>query len=97
MKISVDGVQLFELSDTQKKVIADEISTAIIDADLKRRLQWILMHKYDMCFKNLKNEWEPKLAARGLKSIPTNRDEFAQLVFSQTDYKDRMARDSSVK
>jgi hypothetical protein len=38
-------------------------------------------------------EWEPKLAARGVESIPTNKDAFAALVFSQPDYLDRKARD----
>jgi hypothetical protein len=97
MKISIDGVPLFEMTDIQKKVIADEIAVADLDADLKRRLQWILMHKYDECFKKLKSTWEPLLAARGVASIPTNKDAFAQLVFSQSDYKDRAARDAAAK
>jgi hypothetical protein len=97
MKINVDGVELFVLSDTQKKVIANDVSNDVLDSDLKRRLQYILMHKYERCFDRLKKEWEPKLAASGLKSIPTDVDEFANLVFLQPNYKDRAARDSESK
>lgn len=96
MKVSVDCAcsdKLFELTEIQKKVICNDIKHEILDADLKRRLQYILMHKYERCFDRLKREWEPKLAASGIKSIPTNKDEFAQLVFDQPNYKDRSARD----
>ena len=93
MKIKVDDVDVFELTETQKKVIKNNISDEIFDADMKRRLEYILTHKYEQCFKRLKAEWEPKLAAKGLESIPTNKDAFAELVFSQPDYKDRSARD----
>jgi len=97
MKVKVDGVDLFELTETQKKVIKNEIPTEIFEEDMKRRLQYILNHKYEQCFKRLKSEWEPKLAASGVESIPTNKDAFAELVFSQTDYKDRSKREQEAK
>lgn len=96
MKISVNDVELYTLSETQKKVIQDEISTDIFEDDMKRRLQWVLMHKYERCFKRLKDEWEPKLASRGIELLPTNPDLFAELVFSQPDYKDRKMRDEEM-
>lgn len=49
---------------------------------------------YKECLKRMKHKWEQKLAARGIKSLPTDSDEFAQLVFSQEDYKDRATRDA---
>lgn len=94
MKISVDGVNLFELSEVQKQVMKNNIPGGIFEDDLKRRLQWVLMHKYTQCFKELKNEWDKKLMANGVKMIPTDPDEYSQLVFSQPNYKDRSARDS---
>jgi hypothetical protein len=97
MKVSVDGAELYTLSDTQKKVIQHVISTEIFDADMKRRLHWVLNHKYDQCFLNLKNEWDSKLAANGVKMIPTDPEGYAQLVFSQPNYKDRAARDKQEK
>ena len=94
MKIFVDNDQVFELNETKKKVIKNDIHENIFVDDMKRRVRWILEHKYENCFKRLKQEWEPKLAAKGLKSIPTDADEFAELVFSQTDYKNRSQRES---
>jgi hypothetical protein len=97
MKISVNDTELFTLSDTQKLVIKNDIPTAIFEDDMKRRLQWILMEKYEECYKRLFNEWFAKLADRGVQSIPTDKDAFAQLVFSQPDYKDRSARDAETQ
>lgn len=94
MKISVNDVELFTLSEIQKNVIKDEISNELFDSDMKRRLQWILMEKYNTCFQNLQNYWLPILISRGVTSIPTDKDAFAQLVFSQPDYKNRSQRDA---
>lgn len=95
MKISVNDEKLFELSATQKKVIKNDIPDEIFDEDMKRRLEYILLHKYERCFERLKNEWESKLASR-VDAVPTNKDAFAQLVFSQPDYRDRSSRDKEV-
>jgi len=92
MKISVDDKELFELSETQKKVIKNDIHEDIFDEDMKRRLYYILMHKYEKCFLRLKEEWIPKLKER-VASIPTNDDALAGLIFSQTDYQSRKARE----
>lgn len=93
MKISVNNRELFSLSDIQKKVICNDIHADILDADLERRLQWVLMHKYEQCMKRLRDEWMPKLKDR-VESVPTSDDAFASLVFSQPDYKDRKCREA---
>lgn len=93
MKISVDDVELFTLTDNQKLVIQNDINEDDFDADMKRRLQWILQNKYERCFARLKQEWDAKLAENSVASIPTDPEEYAQLVFSQPNYKDRKARD----
>jgi hypothetical protein len=94
MKVQVDGETVLELSELQKQVIKHEISDDIFVSDMKRRVAWILTHKYDEVHKSLRNEWESKLAANGVKSLPIDREEFAQLVFSQTNYKNRKQRDA---
>ena len=94
MKVSVNDKELFTLSETQKAVIKNDIHADIFEEDMCRRLQYILMHKYERCFARLKSEWEPKLAAAGAKSTPCNCDEFAQAVFSHPEYKDRAAREA---
>jgi|SRR6185312_9300779 len=96
MKISVNEAKLFELSDVQKKVIMNDIPEEIFHQDMCRRLEYILMHKYERCFERLKQEWESRLAER-VDSVPTNKDAFAQLVFAQPDYKSRSARDGEIK
>ena len=93
MKISVNGQDLFELSEIQRKVICNDVHEDIFDEDMKRRIQWILMEKYKECFNRLKLEWDEKLAAAGIKALPIDKDEYAQLVFSQSNYKCRKDRD----
>ena len=93
MKILVDGIELFELSEIKKKVIQNNIPKDIFEDDMKRRIQWVLMHKYDECYKELKAEWDKKLADNGVAMIPTDPDLYADLVFSQPNYKDRKDRD----
>lgn len=94
MKISVDDKEVFSLTETQKQVIQNDINADVFDADMKRRLQYILMHKYEECYKRLKSEWEPKLQALGVQSIPLNDDQFAQLVLARPEYKDKKSRES---
>ena len=96
MKISVNDTELYTLTEHQEKVIRNDIPTETLDRDLNRRLHWVLIHKYTRCFDRLKKEWEPKLVANGVASIPTDKDAFAELVFSQPNYKDRSARDAEV-
>jgi hypothetical protein len=95
MKISVDGKELFTLTETQKNVMRNNIMGDIFEDDLKRRLHWVLTHKYEQCFKELKEEWDPKLKANGVTMVPTDEELYAQLVFSQPNYKDRSAREAS--
>jgi hypothetical protein len=97
MKIKVNNEDLFELSETQKKVIKNDIHEDEFEDDMKRRLKYILTHKYDECFKRLKAEWETKLVAKGVAQLPTNKDDFANLVFSQPEYKNRKQRDQEAK
>jgi hypothetical protein len=97
MKISVDDQELFRLSETQKKVIKNDIHEDIFDSDMKRRLNWVLMHKYERCMERLKSEWMPKIKSKHAM-IPSDDDALAELIFSDPEYKSRKARDlESVK
>jgi hypothetical protein len=93
MKVSVDNQEIFVVSDDQKNVMKHINDADHLDSILKRKLEWILMHKYEQCFERLEKEWLPKLAAKGITSVPSDRDAFAELVFSQPDYKDRSKRE----
>ncbi len=94
MKISIDDKEIFRLSETQKKVIKNDIKEEIFEEDMKRRLKWVLLEeKYHKCFERMKSEWEPKLRANGVAMIPTDPDAFAELVFTQPGYKNRSQRE----
>jgi len=96
MKISVNDQEIFTLTETQKKVIQNDIPSGIFDEDMKRRLKWVLVdEKYQNCMKRLRQEWEPKLKDAGVPSIPTNDDAFAQMVFARPEYKNRSQRDAA--
>lgn len=93
MKISVDGKDILEFTETQKKVIMNDIPKDIFEQDMCRRLCYILEHKYDQCMERLKKEWLPKLKENGVKSMPTDDQELAELIFQQPNYYDRSTRD----
>ncbi len=94
MKISVDDKEIFTLSETQKKVIQNDIPKEIFEQDMCRRLKWILIdEKYEKCMQRLRMEWESKLKEKGVSSFPAHDEEFAELVFSQPEYQNRSQRD----
>ncbi len=96
MKIQIDGKNVFELNETQKKVICNDIPDELFQKDMERRAKYIIEHKYERCFERLKKEWEPKLKDR-VESFPANDEAFAELVFSQPDYESRSQREEKSK
>ena len=94
MEILVGQECVCTLNETQKKVIMNDIHEDEFDADMKRRLKWVLMHLFEKCFEDFKKEWEQKLKENGVKAIPLDDEEFANLVFSQPNYKNRSERDN---
>lgn len=92
MKVQVDGKTVHELNETKKKVIQNDIISEIFQSDMERRVAWVISHKYEQCFKRLKEEWEPKLKGR-VEAFPSDPDKFAELIFSQPDYKSRSQRE----
>jgi hypothetical protein len=95
MRVSIDGKECFTLTETQKKVIMNDIPAEIFESDMERRLKWVLLdEKYEKCFERLKREWEPKLIAEGAASLPTDKEAFAEMVFARPDYKNRSQREA---
>jgi hypothetical protein len=97
MKVSVNNKELFTVTDLQKQVIQHNIPKEQLDEDMQRRIQYIIMHKYEVSMKELREEWTPKLIANGITMLPVDDDAFAQLVFRQPNYQDRSARDAMEK
>ena len=92
MKVSVDDVELFTISDVQKKVIMNDVMSDIFEADMRRRLFYIINERYKASLKKLKEDWIPKLQASGMESIPLNDDALATIIFDHPEYKDRKTR-----
>lgn len=86
MKVTVNGVEILELTPIQEKIIKNEIPAEIFEEDMIRRLKWIVDRRFQQSFKQMKTDWDPKLEAAGVESIPASQEEYAQLVFSQPDY-----------
>jgi hypothetical protein len=86
MKVKLDEKVILDISDTMLKVLADDINDEIV-SDIERRLVWIITSKYVACINRLQAKWDPILSSRGIEMIPTNKEKYAELVFSQPDYK----------
>lgn len=93
MKIKLDNKEIVLLSEVEKMIIQNDILSESFQEDMERRLVWSVRHKLERSFERLKKEWEPKLKDRGIQMVPTNEEKFAELVFSQPDYKNRSQRE----
>lgn len=92
MKFIVNSKLVYELNETKKKVIQNDVLSDEFIEDMERRARWVIEHKYEICLEKLKTEWEPILRKR-VKSLPTDQDDLAELIFSQPDYKNRSQRE----
>jgi hypothetical protein len=98
MKISVNDQEVFSLAEWEKDVIKNDIHADDFDADMKRRLEWVLKHKAEQCYIRFEKEWLEKLRADPtVQSIPKSKEAFVALVKSRADYKDRKAKDAETK
>lgn len=97
MNIDVNGKTVKNLTEIELKILKNDINEDVFEKDIEYRVKWVIEQKCEQCIKRLREEWIQKLKERGIKSVPTDNLEFAELVFSQYDYKDRSARDSLEK
>lgn len=94
MKIKVDEQEIFELAQWEKDVIKNDIHADEFDADMKRRLEWVLKHKVEQCYIRFEKEWLEKLRNDPtVISIPKSKEAFVNLVKSRPDYKDKKSRE----
>lgn len=98
MRVEVDGEQVVEIQPWEMKLLEFLIPKADLDADLKRRVQYILTHKVERAFYEFEQEWLKNLRADpSVSSIPTDKEQFIQMVTARPDYKDRDARDAELR
>ena len=86
MKIKIDGKQIMEISDTDKKCLKNDL----LDPE-----DWFvkaLSGKINKCKKRLMREWIPKLRSKGI-SIPPSDEELVDVILAQPDYKNRVKRE----
>jgi len=95
MKIQVDGQEVFQLEEWEKKVIKNDIPDEMFEDDMKRRLTYALKHKAERCFERLHAQWMPSLRDDpSVASVPTDKAAFVDLIMSRSEYKSRSARDA---
>ena len=93
MQISVDGEFLFEINANQIEILGYLMSSSQIEAEVKRRLEWVITHKIDQTHAHLKEAWMPILEADPkVTHIPIQRQAFFDMIKGRPDYKDRDAR-----
>lgn len=92
MEIKINDEVILKLSDVQKKVLMNDISSDIFEEDIARRICYIVMHKHDQCMKRLQEEWTPKFKEMGKDSIPLNDKKFCEMVFNTKEYADKKTR-----
>lgn len=80
----------------EQKVIAHKISEEDINADIKRRISWIVDELVNVTKEQIKQEWRPKLSAT-LESVPTRESTLLDLIMQQPDYKDRKTRNAELE
>lgn len=94
MKIQIDGVDLFEISATDRKILEHDLPADQVDDEIKRRIKYIMDHKCDKIYSRIKAEWvdSGKLEELGVQSIPTSKQGLIDLVTARPEYKNRTQR-----
>jgi len=78
------------ISDTDEKVMKNDL------LDLDQWVQGAVTGKINNCWKRFQQEWTTKLMndETFTDSIPSNKEDFVNLVLARDDYKDRATRDA---
>jgi hypothetical protein len=92
LSVAVDGKEVFKVTPLQKKILV-HLGKKDPDEHCHSQMAWILAHKYERCMERLRREWEPKLLSMDISYFPLDDDDFAKLIFSQPNYKNRSQRE----
>lgn len=84
-----------EITDAQMDCLAHDIPKAELNADIQRRLEWVIAHKVEQCQKRMIASGMPELEADPeVTQIPVDKGELAAQIKSLSSYKDRDDRDA---
>ena len=83
------------ISDTDIKILSNDIYNDSDNAGVDDWLQDAIDGKVNHCWKRMQNEWTTKLMndEEFTDPIPSNKEDFVNLVLAREDYKNRKARD----
>ena len=87
------------LSDTQQKILSNDIYNDTNNLGLDKWIQAAVDGKVNSCWKRFRQEWTQKLMddSSFTDPIPSNQEDFVALVTARSDYKNRKARDDSTE
>lgn len=94
MRILADGNEILNIATWQKNLLENDLFMVDTDEDLIRRLQWVINHKIDRCYKRLRDAWEPVFISEGAQSLPTDREAFVNMVIAHPKYKTKAQREA---
>jgi hypothetical protein len=92
MKVILDGILLFEITETEKKLFEYYIKADDFREEISRRLRWVFDENIKDISQRMRSEWDKKLEENGATALPIKLDDYVSLVTSQPNYKDRSAR-----
>ena len=83
------------LSDTQQKILSNDLYNDTDNAGLDDWIQEAVDGKINNCWKRFRNEWTQKLMddSSFTDTIPSNQADFVALVTARSDYKNRKKTD----
>jgi len=96
MDVYLDQEKLFTISEADLKLLAHDLEDPV--AEIKRRLEYIISHKCEQCYKRMRDEWLSRFErTKEVASVPIDRDSFIDLVVNHIEYKNRVQRDQIEK
>ena len=85
------------LTDLQQKILSNDLYNDTDNAGIDTWIQGAIDGKINNCWKRMQQEWTTKLMndESFTDSIPSNQEEFVNLVLSQSSYQNRKQRDDA--
>ena len=85
------------LTDLQQTILSNDLYNAADNAGLDKWIQDAVDGKINNCWKRFRTEWTQKLMDDDsfTDPIPSNQEDFVNLVTARSDYKNRKARDDA--
>ena len=87
------------LSDTQQKILSNDLYNDTDNAGLDTWIQAAVDGKVNNAWKRFRNEWTQKLMddSSFTDTIPSNQTDFVNLVTARSDYKNRKLREDTAE